>query len=1021
MRKVFFYVSFFLIVFTQENNIEKCNITPFEVSITKCDLNFQRNVIISNPNNCNLTQDYAIKSQEKIPCQSCPAGAFLNYNNKTKSLLCTKCPKNTFSTGNTIQIRGKYNEWNQKNIQKYFETVCFVAKGSKETKDCTSHSSNLLTISTGNPTNNETGVIYVSQLSLSVELIQQGTLYFRYKKNAITERGRVNGIFRLYLDYLIEVNDVEPNLHNEWKEVKFNVGKGKHSFLFQYLKNMNTESSKDLFLFLDDLKVDGVETASTFCEECEDGVAEEGSDHCTPCSKTEYYDKDNKKCIKCPKGTYSDGLGNSSESCVKFPACNDSDYYYIIENMCNNVTKKQKQSFFLANKNCIETSKKKTVEIPCQTCQKGNYWKNLSNNKQNMRCEPCPEGTYTKADNSNNCILCEGITKKVSYFNAVNQSSFSTNNIELTANGEMRVLYEVLNSKENKIFQIKIDSIPVTFKDKTTYISVIVFKGSHQISLSSENVRITQIIIDNTKNGVGIQCNKCPLKQMIAIEDGVKVCKECGPGMSYSIVNKNCEKCPKGYYKSSYNSTDKCLKCPMFTYSSEDGSQCIPYDVLTQGLFMQKYPLRNIRIIQDTLCKISDNLCHDKIYGPIRDDEKNLYFISFDYATLFHSKDFTYTISSGKQYPTYISRLERDKTNNKNIKLYKSLGADIESIKLIHSDASRGILMHYINGDVCDSENHRYHSYLHLKCKKHNEDTYIYNSPRLIKKEGCVIYFEWENPGACPICLADEAERIPIACRNGERTVYFSEKENCVIQNTSNFIGDNIEYLEEGLIFNGNEEAVISDVFSIPKMTSFNLTNEDNYFLSSNRYIEKCSVLEDYDTHVLYLLLLIPIVYVIVVLACIYYFYRYRKISKEYKILLQDSNATIQQIDNKSLNQNVLLKLNENVDKNDSNRYLQTNDGAQKTENSEEEEKKKDENINNSEKGEEVKIKLKNQEEPTKKELNPIKIKSKGGFVQLEEEGIVNTDMGVVKTEVPLNRKEVIKEKNEEALPEKEE
>ena len=384
MRKVFFYVSFFLVAFTQENNIEKCNITPFEVSITKCDLNFQRNVIISNPNNCNLTQDYAIKSQEKIPCQSCSAGTFLNYDNKTKSLLCRKCPKNTFSTGNTIQIRGKYNEWNQKNIQKYFETVCFVAKGSKETKECTSHSSNLLTISTGNPTNNETGVIYVSQLSLSVELIQQGTLNFRYKKNAITERGRVNGIFRLYLDYLIEVNDADSNLHNEWKEVKLNIGKGKHSFLFQYLKNMNTESSKDLFLFLDDLKVEGVETASTFCEDCEDGVAEEGSDHCTPCSKTEYYDKDNKRCIECPKGTYSDGLGNSPESCVKFPACNDSDYYYIIENMCNNVTKKQKQSFFLTNKNCIETSKKKTVEIPCQTCQKGNYWKHLSNSQKGL-------------------------------------------------------------------------------------------------------------------------------------------------------------------------------------------------------------------------------------------------------------------------------------------------------------------------------------------------------------------------------------------------------------------------------------------------------------------------------------------------------------------------------------------------------------------------------------------------------------------------------------------------------------
>ena len=73
---------------------------------------------------------------------------------------------------------------------------------------------------------------------LSISIIKEGYIKFNYRKNTVKEKGKINGIFRFFINYLIEINDNADNSENEYKEVYYLLKPGRYSFLFQYLKNI---------------------------------------------------------------------------------------------------------------------------------------------------------------------------------------------------------------------------------------------------------------------------------------------------------------------------------------------------------------------------------------------------------------------------------------------------------------------------------------------------------------------------------------------------------------------------------------------------------------------------------------------------------------------------------------------------------------------------------------------------------------------------------------------------------------
>jgi hypothetical protein len=290
---------------------------------------------------------------------------------------------------------------------------------------------------------------------------------------------------------------------------------------------------------------------------------------------------------------------------------------------------------------------------------------------------------------------------------------------------------------------------------------------------------------------------------------------------------------------------------------------------------------------------MTQNLCYSSLYGPIRDKENNLYFISYKSPKIFYSNDFSYTINDkkNKNIPSYIFSLTKSNKNT-NEKLLNNLGNKIESIKVVKENEIRGVIIKYENGDDCEYINgKKIESYLFLKCSKdslNNDNILNYRAPTLIKKDKCEYYFEWDGKAGCPICLSNEVNTMATPCREGSRYKYYSENLNCIISNTTNLYGNNIEFSHESLILNEYDEK-IGTIYNITFEKNKGKDNLVNVFYVEGRKIdENCTIYEDYDSNIQYILIAIPIIYVIVLLLYIYICCKYRRIKGDYHRLVED-------------------------------------------------------------------------------------------------------------------------------------
>ena len=898
-------------------SLPKCKPDSIKTIITECTSDLKRDIYIHNPEQCDIFSEKIPPSQKNLDCISCESGKYINFNIKNNNFECLNCPINTYSTGGNFRINGNYNEWTEEAILN-FNNECFINEGNTDNHFCTSfYSSDYESLKTGNAfSSDQYDYTYVAQLSKNFHLIKDGELKFKYKKDTLVENGQKTGILRFFINYLTEFTDDNldsnnNNTNDKYKEIIYQLKPGYYSFLWQYIKYVKSPQSEKLNLKIQSIEVSGIETASLNCKKCLNGFSNIGSDHCEKCEEGKYYDNKELKCLNCPKGTLSFD-GNGIESCVPFPNCTDSNYYMIIDNKCNVNNNKQEVSYKLIKDNCIEVNKKDNSFINCLNCLPGQFLNKINDNYS--QCDYCRGNSYSIDGKS--CIQCEGNLNKISYYNAERQKKFNKEIEIINENGELSIKYKKINPNLKSNIYLIIDNIAYSKEIKSEE-SIILDKGKHDIKINSDNIYIEKISITNTnEEGGGFYCEKCPEKLMIKNPDGKIICKECNPGFELNEQKGDCVKCEENTIKINYGNEEKCKKCPEFTKANEDRTECVIYNVLTQKSIMQKYVISNYENVQISLCKMTQNLCYSSLYGPIRDKENNLYFISYKTPKIFFSNDFSYTINekSNKNIPSYIFSLTKNNKNT-NEKLLNNLGNKISSIKVVKENEIRGVIIKYENGDDCQYDlNKKMESYLFLKCSKdslNNDNILNYRAPTLIKRDKCDYYFEWDGKAGCPICLSNEVDIMATPCREGARYQYYSENINCIISNTTNLYGNNIEFSSEKLILNFNNDENIAKIYNISFEKKKNLNLENVFYVEGRKIDENCTIYEDYDSNIQYLLIAIPIIYVIILLIYLYIYCKYRKIKGDYHRLVEDpieqsqtqSNNVVIEMENKNKNE----------------------------------------------------------------------------------------------------------------------
>ena len=912
-------ISFLIIlsIIIKITTLPKCKSDSIKSIITECTSDLKRDIYIHNPEQCDIFSEKIPPSQKNLDCISCESGKYINFNIKNNNFECLNCPINTYSTGGNFRINGNYNEWTEEAILN-FNNECFINEGNTDNHFCTSfYSSDYESLKTGNAfSSDQYDYTYVAQLSKNFHLIKDGELKFKYKKDTLVENGQKTGIFRFFINYLTEFTDDNldsnnNNTNDKYKEIIYQLKPGYYSFLWQYIKYVKSPQSEKLNLKIQSIEVSGIETASLNCKKCLNGFSNIVSDHCEKCEEGKYYDNKELKCLNCPKGTLSFD-GNGIESCVPFPNCTDSNYYMIIDNKCNVNNNKQEVSYKLIKDNCIEVNKKDNSFINCLNCLPGQFLNKINDNYS--QCDYCRGNSYSIDGKS--CIQCEGNLNKISYYNAERQKKFNKEIEIINENGELSIKYKKINPNLKSNIYLIIDNIAYSKEIKSEE-SIILDKGKHDIKINSDNIYIEKISITNTnEEGGGFYCEKCPEKLMIKNPDGKIICKECNPGFELNEQKGDCVKCEENTIKINYGNEEKCKKCPEFTKANEDRTECVIYNVLTQKSIMQKYVISNYENVQISLCKMTQNLCYSSLYGPIRDKENNLYFISYKTPKIFFSNDFSYTINekSNKNIPSYIFSLTKNNKNT-NEKLLNNLGNKISSIKVVKENEIRGVIIKYENGDDCQYDlNKKMESYLFLKCSKdslNNDNILNYRAPTLIKRDKCDYYFEWDGKAGCPICLSNEVDIMATPCREGARYQYYSENINCIISNTTNLYGNNIEFSSEKLILNFNNDENIAKIYNISFEKKKNLNLENVFYVEGRKIDENCTIYEDYDSNIQYLLIAIPIIYVIILLIYLYIYCKYRKIKGDYHRLVEDpieqsqtqSNNVVIEMENKNKNE----------------------------------------------------------------------------------------------------------------------
>ena len=857
------------------SELPKCNENSIKYILTPCNENLKRKIYFTNPDQCDIFKENIPNSNENLECSSCKNGYYLTFNFTTKSLLCKICPKNTYSIGGNFRINGQYNEWNN-DIIDTFQNECFITNSNNDNYYCSNfHTKNGKKLISGNPylINYNNNISYGVQLGKTFHLIENGELKFEYKKDTIIkEDNSKNGIFKFFINYLIEINDDEvSSLNNEYKEIKINLKPGYYTFLWQYLKEIKNKDDEKLKISIKNIEITGLETAALNCEKCKNGLSNEGSDHCQICNKGQYFDNETSTCKNCEKGYFSK-TGIGINSCIKFPNCEDNDYIQIVDDKCNK-NNKQKVDFKLINEFCFENQTKNSFEINCQKCESGFFKKKIDNDY--YKCDYCPSYTYsTENGNFDNCLNCDGIIKKKLVFNKIKNNYFNQKFEIENEEGEINI--EVERNQNMESIKIIIDNYEYLKAPINNMIKIDLEKGKHEIIINALNNIINKVTIYNTKEGGGYKCEECPNNLKIKTENGY-ICLICSPGFYFSSSEKKCIKCDENHIKTSYNNIDKCIKCPTFTFSNDDRTECVIHNVINQKNIMRIFVVEKIEKTIEKICKTQN--CLNSFY-PINDlRDNNKFYFSFKYLNFLATQKLIFKDIKKKEDNGYIFLAKNNGLKDNRI-LY-NIANKIENIKIVDENKDKGIIIKYTGGDNCtEIQDKKIETFLFLKCQKNNIDNnyFVFQKPIFIKNDNCNYYFEWQIETICPICLSNEVKSISSLCINSKKNIFSIENNNCLIQNPNNISGNNIEYDSNDNIINEFDKDLIK-IYNLKINSKRKYSNNKAIkYVTEKKYETSCQITENYDMFSILFIIIGIIIYLILLAIILFLYFKSNKL-----------------------------------------------------------------------------------------------------------------------------------------------
>jgi hypothetical protein len=274
------------------------------------------------------------------------------------------------------------------------------------------------------------------------------------------------------------------------------------------------------------------------CISCEPGkISDDGATFCEFCQIGEWA-RNNKKCMKCPKGKYSDIIGIISNN-----ECKDCLIGFYNEER-GRININQCKSCPDGEIGLIGGA---TSIAICQKCEAGKY--KLTTNQ----CGTCLSGSVSKK-NSSTCSICQ----RGKYPNLYKDTCISC---PLGKFNE----FDGISSVESCI-----SCFTGTFSN---ILNLIKPTDCKKCSVGKYNENIGSISVDS--------CIEC-IKGKFNDKPGNDVCEYCRPGFFSYTGSLQCEICPLGKYSviEGLEKFTKCVSCPPGTYADFEGAvsmeNCIP-------------------------------------------------------------------------------------------------------------------------------------------------------------------------------------------------------------------------------------------------------------------------------------------------------------------------------------------------------------------------------------------------------------------------------------------------------------
>ena len=781
-----------------------CTMDDFGTYITKCEPSSNtRKITYFKKTQCEIVNQTLFPLSNTptfdIKCDTdCPSGSFLSLKLQSKKFECVKCPVNTYSFGKHLNL----NIWSDE-IIKMFDISCVSYHNEliDDIKDCNeiniSEDKKILTISSKE--NEEINI------GFDFEAIDSGEISFSYNKTEYINENSTNidGIFTMYIDYDIIVNDSshENNISNKLTTVSHSFEKGKHRLMLKY----KSDSLNKHKLMLSPITITNVFDIALECKECKTQSPFEGSSYCKGCKYNEILN-DEGKCEQC-----SEGKINIDNKCIVVPRCDEFDYHIIdVNEHCDS---SKRTVFYITERNfpiycyddnisnenqnnikidtetkCIERIREKESE-KCQTDLDHNKFKvnrfklknNFHQSEKFFDSNYNNKQTKTMLSNGNYIYVPKNVNKGDRYIlsRRINIISYK-GHIQFNAIIDMKSSESIVLKISNRITPITKSDKYVIDLDKGDYNFELIYekvnesyKLDNRIPLKIDSFEIIGGRLSNRKNE--FTCESCP-EGYIVDSSGYSCVKEApiavSPNATYDndqMILQLKDRCPSFSAKSN---TKVVLEYKKIEYDIEYCELSHQFQInsthLRINIASYYYYINSLSNIGNKY-KSSNPLVGPIIYKTPQSSYK--IYLSIFSPSLFAFDDFTLSLG-------YAFLIEHNYQYNSDS--YITLARQLSETYLVDIEKNTGFLMRFNQGDSCESDMSIKRSiYVFLKCDKAIKG---FSSPNVTSYSDnkCDLFIEISSPMFCKTCIASEVKYIYGKCVYKQKQKIYEETTNCV-------------------------------------------------------------------------------------------------------------------------------------------------------------------------------------------------------------------------------------------------